>query len=364
VREDYVLGLKKTLLRSVVVLTATLGASASQAGDETLAEVLFREGTALMQAGDYAHACPKLAESYRQDPATGALLVLGLCQERGGQLASAWTTYNAVIGLAMHERRSDRVQAARKHAAALEPRLPKVTVEVPAEASAQPGFSVTCDSVLLPPAAWGSPIPVDPGKHSIEATANGKARWKQTLTIETEAARETIRVPVLEPAEDRALPSSPVVGTVPSPAPAAPAAVLPELPRAPPPAREPASTTPVATASPLRTLGVVAGGTGVLGLGLGLALGLNAISLNNQSLEHDHCDAVTGCDDNGATLNHEAVRYARAASTLLVVGGGLIAGGITLYVIGSAKQRPAVVSVGASSSLAGAPPGFTFKAAF
>src|SRR6185503_4235477 len=137
------------------VLSTLLVASAAYAGDPTLAETLFREGKSLMDAKNYAQACPKLDESYRQDPATGTLLAYAMCQEENGQLASAWTAFNSVVGRAAREGRPDRVDAAQRRATALEARLSRLTVEVPLEVAALPGFAVTRDRVPLPAAAWG-----------------------------------------------------------------------------------------------------------------------------------------------------------------------------------------------------------------
>src|SRR5262245_7456929 len=168
------------------------------AGDQVLAEALFREGKELMRAKDYARACPKLAESYRQDPATGTLLALGMCQEQSGLLASAWTTYSDVIGRAQREGQKDRETAAKQRAAAIERRLSKLTLEVPAELARLPGFKVLRDGAPVPEAAWGSAVPIDPGNHVVEATADGRGRWEQTVTIGAEADRKTLRVEVPE----------------------------------------------------------------------------------------------------------------------------------------------------------------------
>src|SRR4051794_10088 len=68
--------------------------SADSAGQARVeAEALFVEAKALLQAGEIARACAKLAESERLDPAAGTLLNLADCYEKNGQLASAWVTF-------------------------------------------------------------------------------------------------------------------------------------------------------------------------------------------------------------------------------------------------------------------------------
>ncbi|NOU28880.1 MAG: hypothetical protein HOO96_13330, partial [Polyangiaceae bacterium] len=49
------------------------------------AETLFREGRKALEAGDYAVACAKFAESQRIEPAPGTLLNLAGCEERSGK---------------------------------------------------------------------------------------------------------------------------------------------------------------------------------------------------------------------------------------------------------------------------------------
>ena len=110
----------KSFLMGAAVAQAMLLPALAAAGDTTLAEGLFREGKALMQAKDYAQACPKLAESLRQDAATGTQLALALCQEKQGLLASAWTNFSSVASNARREGRPDREKVARERAAALE----------------------------------------------------------------------------------------------------------------------------------------------------------------------------------------------------------------------------------------------------
>src|SRR6185312_17027855 len=98
-----------------------------------------------MEQGDYASACPRLSESYTQDPSTGTLLALAYCQEHLGQTASAWASYAEVVSRAKREGNADREQAAREHATALEPKLSRLTIAVGADVAATPGLVVTRD---------------------------------------------------------------------------------------------------------------------------------------------------------------------------------------------------------------------------
>src|SRR5437762_12184782 len=126
-------------MRKLLAVTALVGSSLRApdiyAGDAAAAEALFREGRALMDAGNYAAACPELEESYSQDPGTGTLLALGICQEHAGHTASAWATYAEVATRAKADGRADREQAAREHMAALDPKLSHLTIEVDASSS-------------------------------------------------------------------------------------------------------------------------------------------------------------------------------------------------------------------------------------
>src|ERR1700730_12060632 len=113
----------RALYLSGVMMTAH---GASKSPDSVRAQALSEEGRRLMAAGDYASACPKLSESAALDPGSGTALSLASCYEKSNKLASAWETLqrSAAAG------RSDRVAAAKKKAAALEPRLSRMTIAV------------------------------------------------------------------------------------------------------------------------------------------------------------------------------------------------------------------------------------------
>jgi hypothetical protein len=277
------------------------------AGDVALAESLFRQGRALMDKGDYSTACVKLSESFSQDPATGTLLALAVCQDRAGQTASAWATYADVVARAKREGQFDREQAARQRLEALEPKLSHLTVELdPAIVSLQ-GLALRRDGVAIGRGAWGVSAPVDPGEHLVEVTAPGKITWKTTVKVGLANDVVTVTVPPLAD-EPPAL------------------------------SREPARDVPQTPkeesgVSPLRIVGLSMGGVGLVGLGLSAYFGLHGDSKSD-----GHCDASNGCDRFGIGKRNDAVSASNAATISLIAGGVLAAAGVTCFFIGGPKD--------------------------
>jgi hypothetical protein len=173
-------------LIAILCLAAPALASDPSVADKSLAQSLFDEGRRLMDAGRYSEACPRFADSERLDPGGGTILNLALCYERSGRLALAYATYNDALSLAIQEHRPEREAFARERIAALAPRLPHLTVRV----SAADGARVSLDGSDLPPSAWGVLVPVDPGRHTIEATARGREPFETAVTLAEGEKRE------------------------------------------------------------------------------------------------------------------------------------------------------------------------------
>ncbi len=184
----------------------------SQGAEVALAEMLYRQGRQLMAEGKVAEACPKFAESYRLDAATGTLLNLAACHEAERKLATAWLEYGEAIGLARRDRRDDRIRFAQERLAAIEPKLSHLTVVVAPEAET-PELEIRVDSVAVRRAAWGVPAPVDPGSHTVEASAAGRKRWSKDVAITEDATNVTVPVPLLELTEQVPLVRAPVEPT-------------------------------------------------------------------------------------------------------------------------------------------------------
>jgi hypothetical protein len=311
--------IRKTLCATALLfsLGSVFDSSLARAGDAATAEALFREGRALMDAGNYAAACPKLAESYAQDAATGTLLALGMCQERAGQTASAWATYSEAAGRAKRDGRTDRERAARDHMAALEPKLARLTISVDPSTSALPGLSVRRDGHEIGAGAWGTSVPIDPGEHVIEATAPGRRAFSTKIDVAAQAGAQAVQIPALdlEPSSAPAA-AAPVV--------AGPGSDDTEAPR---------------TVAPLRVPGLIIGGVGLVTLGVSGVFALRASSLNSDSKADGHCDAQNQCDDVGGAMRDDAKTAANVATVTVLAGGALTALGVTLFLLKPRKEH-------------------------
>ena len=247
-------------------------AEAQSATDSAAAQALFEEARTLLKAGRAAEACPKLEESQRLDPGSGTLLNLARCYEQMGRVASAWNKYLEAASSAAAAGNAARESEARQRAAALRPRLPKLVITVASEAKDTPGLVVTRDGERVGAAQWGLAIPADPGDHTITASAPGRATWQAVTAVSGVGTTVAITVPALAVSAPEAPPTRAVTS---APAAAPPPVVV---------ATEPAPS----GLGTRRTLALVAGGIGVVGIGVGTVFGLKSKS--------DHDEAAKYCD--------------------------------------------------------------------
>jgi hypothetical protein len=329
-----------------LALSAQRGARAEGA-HVAAADALFRDAKAKMAAKDYVQACPKLADSYRLDPATGTLLALALCHEREGKIASAWVEYGDAALRAKKEGRIDREKAARERVAALEPKLSQLTIAAAPATSAIAGFTITRNGVALGASALGIAVPVDGGTYAIEASAPHKKPWRAKITVAASGDRQSITVPALE--DDKTLP----LEARPRKLPAAPnAEKVAEKPPAPAPAPATPAAPPREVSSAQHRFGwadTSAIATGVVGLGVGTAFMLQAIGKNEQS--------KAGCIENVCTPEArqdrlDALEAGRVATIAFAAGGALVATGLAIYLVGGATAKS---EKGTASAIEAAP---------
>jgi len=171
--------------------------SAAQSREKAAAVALFDEAHKLVEAGNFADACPKYAESNRLDPQLGALLHLADCYERQGRLASAWSTFREAEEIA--EKRADpRQQTAHARALTLDGKVSRLTILVPS-ASAVEGMLITRNGVEIGPAQFGTAVPVDPGVHHVRATAPGMRAQQQDISVGEQGDQKTLRLSAFQP---------------------------------------------------------------------------------------------------------------------------------------------------------------------
>ena len=290
-------------LSFVLCASAWLIAMPARADSNTSAQALFEEGRRLMAENQYAEACPKFAESQRLDPGAGTLLNLALCYEKNNQLASAWVTYNEAAADADRSGRPEWVKRGKEKAAALAPMLTTLTVIVSKNAHID-GLEVTRDGQPLSSAEWGLKVPVDGGDHVIEARAPGHETWTTHVKAPAKSAALTVNVAVLTKS-------------------ATPTKVEPVIPK-----REPEK--PATKGGTQRTLGVIVGAVGVVGLGLGGGFALNAMS-KHKTAKEDCSPDETRCGTRGLADYDSANESADIATIAFIAGGALLLGGVVLY---------------------------------
>lgn len=289
-------------LPAALVLAAP-GAQAQSAGDKAAAEALFSDGRKLMAESKYAEACPKFEASLKLDPGLGAMLNLADCYEKNGQTASAWAEFREASAAARASGSKDREDLARQRAAALEPKLSRLTIVV-----GKPSAKVTRDGTSVDPAAFGSAMPVDPGKHVIEATAQGKQKWSKTIDVAPNGARTSVDVPPLQ--DD-------LPGTAAAQSSGASTSV----------SRDVAVSS---AASKQRTIAIGAGAVGVIGLAAGTFFGLKASSTWSEAKQG--CNAsLADCTTDAANLSHDAKTQATVSTAVFAVGIVGVIGGAVLW---------------------------------
>jgi hypothetical protein len=292
--------------------------------DRVAAESLFSDARRLMQAGDYEHACPKLEASRRLEPALGTTLNLGDCYEKLGRTASAWAEFRGAAAEAQKAGDAVRKTTALERAAALEPKLSRLQINV-----ADPSVSVLRNGDPVSAAVIGSAIPVDPGSYRLEARAPGKAAWTREVVVRGAGAIVQVDVPALE--DDAGAPEElPAAGE--GPLSAGPA--------------------PMIDQGPDHTLAWVLGGVGVASLAVGATFGLMASS--NWSKAKDGCDDYPfGCEDDAVAQADDASTQATLATVAFIVGGAALGTSVVLFVTSSDEPGAEVAFTPTSVSLRG-----------
>ncbi|MBK9264807.1 MAG: hypothetical protein IPM54_34120 [Polyangiaceae bacterium] len=182
--------------------------NAQQADSQAIAaaQSLVDEASELMDANKFADACPKLEQAAKLVPTgVGAKLALAECYEGLGRLASAQGQYLQAEALA-RAAKDPRVKEAASKATKLKAKLATMTLKIPEALRNLEGVTLTWDELSIDQAIWGTPIPVDVGKHAIEVKAPGWRSWKEDVTIDANGRAFEQAVPSGKAARGKAPP--------------------------------------------------------------------------------------------------------------------------------------------------------------
>jgi hypothetical protein len=288
-------------------------AEATAPQEQTRAARLFDEGLAALDQGKLELGCARLAESQALEPRVGTLLNLADCEERRGKLVVAADHWIAARELARASG-DERQAEAKRRLAALEPRIPRLTLRL--AASAPPTTTVKVAPVggaAMVVRADGRPERVDPGKLRVVASAPGYADRAYDTEL-VAGGSESLVVDVGAPRDKGSLDE-----------------------------RVPQSEEDRSAGgwSGLETAGAVLGGLGVVSLVVGAVLGGRAIAKQSASNEEGRCGPDNLCNQEGVDLRADAIGAARASTGTLVVGSVLVAAGVVLLLVpGAGADSP------------------------
>jgi hypothetical protein len=305
------------------------------------AEALFEEGRKLVAQGKYAEACPKFADSQKIDPSPATLLNLANCYEKLGRNASAWATYKEAASAASAANRQDYVATAQKHADALAPKLTRVTLAADKPVD---GMEIKRDGAVVSRSEWATAIPLDPGKHTIEASAPGKKPWSSSFDVKDDGVPQTVTIPAFEDA--------------PVTAPPPPQSPPPQSPPVQPPLQPAPQLVPDTSSdgSGQRLLGWIVGGVGVAGLGAGAFFAVMAKSKYSDSLANCTTADKNLCTQTGVDQRDDARSAGDIATIALGAGAALAVGGVVLVLTAPSQraEAPRVASLQIAPTIGGA----------
>ena len=291
---------------AIGLATTTVSSSAFAKNPQAVEH--FELGRKYVRDEKWEEAASEFEKSLALEQAVGPMLNLANAYEKLGRLASAAKTFRAAQKLALQTPGDDaRAAEASGRARELEAKVPTITLAADGD--------VSLEVRGVGPVPRGEPFAIDPGHHTITATAPGKR--PRTLEVDV-APRDRLKI-VVPSLDDGA------------------AATTPPSSAAPPDATSSTSTTDV--------LSYAAIGTGVVGLVVGGAFGL--VAAGNKSDLEELCPRYPTCaaqDANAARDADEALgRNATISTVGFVVGGVLIAAGAALYFI--APRSPAAAAL-------------------
>lgn len=344
----------RTILCAVVVTCAALTSPALaqptqaeiEAGKKAAAEAANKAFDAFKD-GKYEDAIAGFQKADKAFHASKFILYIARAQAKLGRLGAAKSTYESLVKEQLATYAPPEFFAAqadaKKELADLLPRIPTLTIQ------AKPGITgVTLDGQ---PAALGQPIPLDPGEHTIAATApDHRSLSKKVALQERDAKTETLEPPAVAP--------PPVVTAT---ATAAPTATLTTT--ASPSATGAPSAAPAGTGSFLSSMPTVTKvtyGVGAAGLIVGAVFG--GLTLSTKG-DYDSLKTTgNAADINAAASQGRTFAIVTDVGFLAAIAG--VAAGTIVWIVSPAPAAPSGPKTGRSLVVAPRGSGLTIGGTF
>jgi hypothetical protein len=149
--------------------------------DAARARALFHEAVAIEAAGDYAGALSKFEQVAAFKNTPQVRFNIAVCQEKLGRWVVALGEYRIALADAQSGAgASPVVPEATRAIASLEPRIPRLTMTRGAGASAA---QIVVDARSVADSQVGTALLLDPGRHTIEATAEGYQPLRKEIEL-------------------------------------------------------------------------------------------------------------------------------------------------------------------------------------
>jgi hypothetical protein len=313
------------------------GAASAQTDEQRAgARTLATEGAAAFNEGRYKDAVDLFIKAESLVHAPPHLLFMARAHAKLGQFVRAREAYMKIVKEQLPPNSPqafrDAQTTAEEERKQVEPHIGRLTIKVEG-ADAAKDLSVAVDGQPVSAVLLGVPQPIDPGTHTVTATATGFKAQPASVTLK-DAGQGSV---VLKLESDGTAPP-PVAGPV-SGAPATTGSVVTTTTNAPP-----SDTGASGGSNGLRIGSYVGFGVGAVGIALGTVFVLQSSSKNKDAGEK--FDELCPCEKGTPQANEVAGLDddARSAKTLgivgYVVGGVGLAAGVTLFILSSNKEEP------------------------
>lgn len=168
------------------------------------ARVNFQKAIELEQAQNWSGALKLFREVATVKMTPQVRYHIATCEEKLGQLVAALGGYQLALAQS-EEMHPDFISEVQGSIDDLTARIPKLVLERGEGAEAA---SIELDGVALGDSSIGAETPLDPGPHSVSATAPGFQDYRQTVTVE-EGKIEVLRIEMVALKEGEAPPAEP-----------------------------------------------------------------------------------------------------------------------------------------------------------